>query len=167
MWHKSAFKTFSPGRQGEEMKTFAVICLSLATAFSSTTPAQAFPTMNAPKVADVQLIQHRAHTRQWYRNRSWARNSYNGRHYSNRYSGRQYRYNGRHYHYRDYDNNDFGFLFGGLATGAIIGGLIAQPRYYGGNSHASWCYSRYRSYRAYDNTFQPYYGPRRQCVGPY
>jgi hypothetical protein len=29
-----------------------------------------------------------------------------------------------------------------------------------------WCYSRYRSYRAYDNTFQPYYGPRRQCIGP-
>ncbi|WP_348631649.1 BA14K family protein [Mesorhizobium sp. M6A.T.Cr.TU.014.01.1.1] len=30
-----------------------------------------------------------------------------------------------------------------------------------------WCYSRYRSYRAYDNTYQPYYGPRRQCISPY
>ncbi|MCB8828228.1 BA14K family protein, partial [Escherichia coli] len=27
-----------------------------------------------------------------------------------------------------------------------------------------WCYNRYRSYRAYDNTYQPNNGPRRQCV---
>lgn len=33
--------------------------------------------------------------------------------------------------------------------------------------HVSWCYDRYRSYRAYDNTFQPYHGPRRQCRSPY
>ena len=30
-----------------------------------------------------------------------------------------------------------------------------------------WCYNRYRSYDAYDNTFQPYGGPRRQCYSPY
>jgi hypothetical protein len=49
------------------------------------------------------------------------------------------------------------------------------PRYYaprrvyrgGGSAHVQWCYSRYRSYRAYDNTFQPYNGPRRQCWSPY
>ena len=27
--------------------------------------------------------------------------------------------------------------------------------------------ARYRSYRAYDNTFQPNYGGRRQCFSPY
>jgi len=37
---------------------------------------------------------------------------------------------------------------------------------YEGGSHVSWCYARYRTYRAFDNTFQPYYGPRRECVGP-
>ncbi|KAB2690846.1 BA14K family protein [Brucella pseudogrignonensis] len=37
----------------------------------------------------------------------------------------------------------------------------------GGNAHVRWCYNRYRSYRAYDNTFQPNYGPRRQCYSPY
>jgi hypothetical protein len=46
-----------------------------------------------------------------------------------------------------------------------------RPRNYyrvgGGDSHISWCYSRYRSYRAWDNTFQPYYGPRRACRSPY
>ncbi|OYR10649.1 BA14K-like family protein [Brucella grignonensis] len=39
--------------------------------------------------------------------------------------------------------------------------------YRGGNAHVRWCYNRYRSYRAYDNTFQPNYGPRRQCYSPY
>lgn len=36
-----------------------------------------------------------------------------------------------------------------------------------GNPHVRWCYNRYRSYRAYDNTFQPNYGPRQQCYSPY
>ena len=53
----------------------------------------------------------------------------------------------------------------------------APPRYYaprryyraGGlsSAHVNWCYDRYRSYRAWDNTFQPYHGPRRQCWSPY
>lgn len=33
--------------------------------------------------------------------------------------------------------------------------------------HVDWCYDRYRSYRESDNTFQPYNGPRRECVSPY
>ncbi|WP_417689896.1 BA14K family protein [Roseibium sp.] len=33
--------------------------------------------------------------------------------------------------------------------------------------HYQWCDNRYRSYRARDNTFQPYNGPRRQCRSPY
>ncbi len=62
-----------------------------------------------------------------------------------------------------------------LAVGAIVLGTMLynqsrQRNYqqnYSNNAHLNWCYSRYRSYRAYDNTFQPYYGPRRQCVSPY
>jgi hypothetical protein len=37
----------------------------------------------------------------------------------------------------------------------------------GANSHVAWCYQRYRSYRAYDNTYQPFNGPRRECISPY
>ena len=37
----------------------------------------------------------------------------------------------------------------------------------GQGAHVNWCYHRYRSYRAWDNTFQPYNGPRRQCRSPY
>lgn len=45
----------------------------------------------------------------------------------------------------------------------------AYPRaaYRGGNAHVEWCYARYRSYRAYDNSYQPYNGPRRACISPY
>ncbi|MDM9628145.1 BA14K family protein [Rhizobium sp. S152] len=31
---------------------------------------------------------------------------------------------------------------------------------------ASWCSARYKSYRAEDNSYQPYDGPRRVCEGP-
>jgi hypothetical protein len=34
-------------------------------------------------------------------------------------------------------------------------------------AHVNWCENRYRSYRAWDNTFQPYHGPRQQCWSPY
>jgi hypothetical protein len=59
-------------------------------------------------------------------------------------------------------------------VGAIIGGALAAPpprahrrSYYYSPAHVEWCYGRYRSYRASDNTFQPYNGPRRQCRSPY
>jgi len=65
-----------------------------------------------------------------------------------------------------------------LAIGAITLGTILYNKrrnqnYRGnydqapGNSHIDWCYNRYRSYRDYDNTFQPYNGPRRECISPY
>ncbi|EEY07123.1 predicted protein [Brucella pinnipedialis M163/99/10] len=50
----------------------------------------------------------------------------------------------------------------------LLSPLGPPPRAYrGGNPHVRWCYNRYRSYRAYDNTYQPNYGPRRQCYSPY
>jgi hypothetical protein len=33
--------------------------------------------------------------------------------------------------------------------------------------HVEWCAHRYRSYRAYDNSYQPYEGPRRSCYSPF
>ena len=53
-----------------------------------------------------------------------------------------------------------------FGLGAAIGGAIANDRDTV-DSHVSWCANRYRSYRAYDNTFQPNYGPRRACISPY
>jgi len=34
-------------------------------------------------------------------------------------------------------------------------------------AHVNWCFDRYRSYRQWDNTFQPYHGGRRACYSPY
>jgi hypothetical protein len=70
--------------------------------------------------------------------------------------------------YRQY--NGYWYPLAAFGAGAVIGGAIAsQPRYAepAGSAHVEWCQSRYRSYRAYDNTFQPNSGPRRQCVSPY
>nr|WP_244670029.1 BA14K family protein [Kaistia sp. 32K] len=59
-----------------------------------------------------------------------------------------------------------------FGVGALIGGAIAnQPREVApprlSTSHLRWCEDRYRSYRASDNSFQPYEGPRQQCLSPY
>lgn len=168
------------------MKRLAIIALSLTAALTSAPPAVAFPTIATPGVEAQQAQPVR----------------YRGGYYGG-YRGGYYRHNG---------GDDWGWALGGLAAGAIIGGLLAQPRYYGpgyydrgyygstydgpyyygstryyapryyapryyapryyrpayygGNGHVRWCFARYRSYRAYDNTFQPYYGPRRACVSP-
>ena len=40
----------------------------------------------------------------------------------------------------------------------------ADDSAYAGSDHASYCFSRYRSYRSEDNSYQPFGGgPRRQC----
>lgn len=69
--------------------------------------------------------------------------------------------------YRNYN----GWWFPAAAFGAIVGGAIANQAYSGGGGlsgqHYSWCDQRYVSYRASDNTFQPYQGPRQACVSPY
>lgn len=168
------------------MKRFAIVALSLATALTSAPPVMAFPTIAAPGIEapQGQLVQYRRY-----------RGGYGG------YGG----YN--HGHHHNGGGDDWAWALGGLAAGAVIGGLLAQPRYYGpgyyggnyygnnyyggnyyrqryyapryyapryyrqvyggGSAHVRWCYARYRSYRAYDDTFQPYYGPRQACVSPY
>jgi hypothetical protein len=86
-------------------------------------------------------------------------------------------YNG----YRGYRDRRAGYVYrdgwwypaAAFALGAIVGGAVANdgpryaPRAGGGSAHVSWCYDRYKSYRASDNSFQPYNGPRQQCYSPY
>lgn len=124
----------------------------------------------------------------WRRGRSW--NDDRGWRDIRRYRGPDYRYRDRDVGWRDrgdrygwyrghrgyryqrpgyryYDG--YWFPLAAFGIGTIIGGAIANDRTYvgGGVSHVNWCANRYRSYRAYDNTFQPYNGPRRQCISPY
>ena len=81
----------------------------------------------------------------------------NGRYYYNGHRG----YKQRRAGYREY--NGFWFPAAAFAVGIIIGGSQNNHN----NAHVSWCYDRYRSYRASDDTFQPYHGPRRLCRSPY
>ncbi|HEV7252318.1 MAG TPA: BA14K family protein [Mesorhizobium sp.] len=109
--------------------------------------------------------------------------NYQRRHYRRYRDGYRHRYRDsyRHRHYRRHRDRDSVIALG-LGLG-VLGALAARPRYYHddyvyvapkrrvyrshGNAHVDWCYSRYRSYRAYDNTYQPYHGGRRQCWSPY
>lgn len=36
-----------------------------------------------------------------------------------------------------------------------------------GRAHINWCENRYRTYRAWDNTYSPDIGIRAQCISPY
>ena len=150
-----------------------------------------------PQVSDdVQQVKQRKWYRKWSgRNHGFTRRYANrgdndggsfGR-YHRRGGNHGHRYDSHHYkryyrHHDDDDFNNFGAVLGGLAAGAVLGGLLARPyapgyryyspsysvpSYYGSNTHVGWCYGHYRSYRADDNTYQPYYGPRRLCVSPY
>ncbi|WP_176072836.1 BA14K family protein [Brucella intermedia] len=93
--------------------------------------------------------------------------------YWNGYRGDRYYRHGYRRH-----NDGWWYPLAAFGAGAIIGGAIAAPppppppvyrapAYGYSNSHVQWCYNRYRSYRASDNTFQPYNGPRQQCYSPY
>lgn len=87
-------------------------------------------------------------------------------------------YNG-HRGYRDRragyrQHNGFWFPAAAFVAGAIVGGAVSQPSRTVvvrpgrlSQSHVDWCYSQYRSYRASDNTFQPFNGPRRACSSPF
>ena len=84
------------------------------------------------------------------------------------------RYRGYPYHRRGYRHYE-GWWFPPAAFigGAIIGGtiaaapVVAAPAYGLSAAHVEWCRNRWRSYRVSDNTYQPYHGPRRDCVSPY
>ncbi|NZD62113.1 BA14K family protein [Rhizobium sp. WYCCWR 11290] len=158
------------------MNRFAIVALSIATAFSGM-PASAGPAFLPSPMQSAQPTSQSSdarimtvgcnnftncpgqfsNSRRWYRNRHDYRDR---RYYRDDRYGWDRRYDRR---YRRHDNT--GAIIGGLAAGAIIGGIIAsQPRARAyGSSHADYCYSRYRSYRDSDNTYQPNYGPRRQC----
>lgn len=80
---------------------------------------------------------------------------------------RGYRYQRPGYRYYD----GWWYPLAAFGVGAAVGSMIAQPQpvYRGSYSaaHYQYCENRYKSYRASDNTFQPYNGPRQQCYSPY
>ena len=160
---------------------FATV-IAAAVAATSAVPVNAAPIF-VPKAQAIQSDAGQSNVIQVqdgfrYKKRLRRGNNWNGDWNNNnvRRSGNYGWYKGhRGYPYRRYRNdryhNGLWFPAGAFIAGALIGGAIANNNntYYrgGGSSHVQWCYDRYRSYRAYDNTFQPYNGPRRLCYSPY
>lgn len=140
------------------MKSFRLrltaVAIAAASAFAGFTPAQAFQMPAAPGISfanPVTDVQYRDR-RDWRRDRYGWHRGYRG--YRDRRPG--YRY-----------HNGFWFPLAAFATGAIIGGAVAADRGGYGSRHVAWCESRYRTYRASDNTYVPRAGVRAQCVSPY
>lgn len=164
-------------------RKFALAGLSAAVIAGSLVPAQAMPLPVVEKPAassEVTQVQYRdGEYRYWRNRRDWdGRRDY-------RRGYREGYYNG-HRGYRDYrpgyrHHNGYWFPLAAFAAGAVIGGAVAAPRYVepapapvyrstGGAlnpRHYDWCSARYRSYDSYSNTFQPYSGPRQECLSPY
>jgi hypothetical protein len=167
------------------MKIRTTLCAALALTFAagSALPAASAPLL-APRaqsqavdggVINVQMTredrQRRFERRENRRERRFERRQdrrearferRNGYYYYNGHRG----YRDRRSGYRYY--NGYWFPAGAFIAGAIIGNAISGSASAStGSAHVRWCYDRYRSYRAWDNTFQPYDGPRMQCYSPY
>ena len=147
---------------------FTTIAAALLVSMTSYVPAQAMPlpSVPAPSIQDVvNEVQYRRDRRDRReirrdRHRREVRRD-NRRGYFRGHRGHRDRRPNHRYH------NGFWFPLAAFTAGAIIGGATQQARPSGNSRHVDWCINRFRSYRASDNTFQPYNGPRRQCISPY
>lgn len=171
------------------MRNFrSTLCAALALTFAagSALPVAAAPVLAPktsqsqaanPNVIDVQLSREERQRNRFERRQDRRENRFERR--QDRREARFEQRNGRYYYngqrgyrdkrpgYRYY--NGFWFPAGAFIAGAIIGNAIngSASASSGGSAHTQWCYDRYRSYRASDNTFQPYNGARQQCYSPY
>ncbi|MBD9371940.1 BA14K family protein [Rhizobium sp. ARZ01] len=155
------------------MKKLSVVVLAALTAFSGVLPAGAAPFNVAPmqhasQSADVHDVQYRHDNRR------------HDRHHYHRPPPRHGWHNG-HRGYRDHrhgyrrHSDGWWYPLAAFGAGAIIGGAIASPPRYVSppprasytSRHVEWCASRYRTYRAYDNTYVPQVGYRAECISPY
>ncbi len=82
---------------------------------------------------------------------------------------------GYHHGYRGYRQQRPGYRYHegywfppeAFAAGTGSGrALPVRPPHAAGRSHQAWCESRYRTYRASDNTYVGNAGIRRPCVSP-
>jgi hypothetical protein len=139
------------------MKTPLAPLAAAILALAAVMPVSATPTPTAPAVAaQPQEAEPVAHRRGFY--------AVGGVWYYNGHRGFVVARPGYRY-YRGY-----WFPAAAFAAGAAAGAAIAAPpapyRRLAA-AHVAWCYETYRSYRAWDNSYQPHHGPRRQCWSPY
>lgn len=118
---------------------------------------------------------------QWESGDYWKGGSYRG----NDYKAEKFRWkygNKRRFHDRDYGDyrrhhrRHWDDDYWGVYPGFYLGLGVPSYRYYNEprrvyrrstSAHVEWCYDRWKSYRQWDNTYQPKHGKRRQCISPY
>lgn len=172
------------------MKKLAVVAVALLTTLADSLPVAAFPVPSAATIAtggntDILQVQQRPPPCRPPYCRPGAPGRPPGAHPGRppappHHANRPHRppppqhgwYNG-HRGYRDYHpgyrrgSDGWWYPLAAFGTGLIIGGSIAnQPARYS-SAHVQWCYDRYKTYRASDNTYAPQVGVRAQCVSPY
>jgi hypothetical protein len=140
-------------------KHAAALCAAMIGLGALTPPADAMPSRILPAAANSETAPMPvAHRRGFY--------AVGGVYY---YNGHRGYYRARP-GYRYYNGHWFpaAAFAAGVATGAAIAGPPpAPPVARLAAAHVRWCHLRYQSYRAWDNSYQPYAGPRRQCWSPY
>lgn len=143
---------------------------ALLMALTPAVPAGAMP-VSAPQVektSDVQAIQYRhdRHDRRYYRHNNRGPGWQGGHRGPGWYGGhRGYRHQRPGYRRH---SDGWWYPLAAFGAGAIIGGAInSRPAQASGSAHYQWCASRYRTYRASDNTYVPRAGVRAQCNSPY
>lgn len=137
--------------------TITAFCGLVIGATVLTSPAEALPVAPASAPPSVAT----APTQVWFRRGFYV---VGGGYYYNGYRG----YVRVRPGYRYY--NGYWFPAAAFAAGvgaATVAPLPPRPAVRLAAAHVRWCSERYVSYRAWDNSYQPYDGPRRQCWSPY
>ncbi|WP_414472558.1 BA14K family protein [Microvirga sp. M2] len=134
-----------------------------APASAQTAPVNELVTAIQNGKVQADYVQHRRHYsgRNYHAGRRYVGNRYYA---PGRYYGRPY-YGNRYGYYRRNNGNALAAGALGLATGAIIGGAIAQSQaapVYGGNVQ-SYCAQRFKSYDPASGTYLGYDGRRHSC----
>lgn len=127
---------------------------------ASRTPLPAAAADTPPAVLNVNHRRYRC-SDGWCGGRHWQGDSWR---YRQHWRNNDWRYRKYRHHRRPL------YVQPRIYFGAPAYRYVQPRRYYGyrkSSAHIAWCYDRYRSYRQWDNTFQPYHGPRRQCWSPY
>lgn len=150
-------------------KLLAAAAVSIAASCGISVSANAAPIAIAPiaSPADGLIEQVRSERRRgFYRHRGYAfYNGYRGyRHHRRGYR----RHNGYYFPHSAFSVRIYVGPRRHVAPRYIYRPAPARPKIVNvGTLHVNWCHSKYRSYRASDNTFQPYHGPRKRCRSPY
>ncbi|MBZ9956482.1 BA14K family protein [Mesorhizobium sp. B2-4-2] len=138
-------------------RTITAFCGLMIGATGLASPAEALPVVPASAPASVAT----APTPVWFRRGFYV---VGGGYYYNGYRG----YARVRPGYRYY--NGYWFPAAAFAAGVAavtVAPVAPSPAVRLEAAHVRWCYERYVSYRAWDNSYQPYNGPRQQCWSPY